>query len=429
MGSATRNDNRHGPSDACFGWPGIGSMSRYLYCVSRLVATLIASPRKAREVLVPQRSGSSCNERRSTERPGRIDLMLCSRPVDMSRMQLIQRGSVTDRLLRMSMLAGALLALLAASVLWSFAWRPAVLISLSLCAAILFGNRRGGFLDVGPWRRGHEGETDVSNVLQRLQAMSFVVVNDVEIGAGNVDHVVIGPTGVFALETKNWSGRVWSEDGRLYRDGHDRSDAIRQAVHGAASIKDRLGCRWVEALLVFPSANVQGDRVDLRWVAGLPIARLVSFITDRPTQLGDKEIARLADLLVGSDSRSGSRGRRLLVATFAAALLVIGLLHLRSADPCGRTLDWSRAASCLGRTVSVDGPVISVRGTSDGVWLNIGNDFGMTPRLSVLVKNASSDELPTAGSRVRVNGSVDLQSDGSTPMMVVSGGEVHELGE
>lgn len=34
----------------------------------------------------------------------------------------------------------------------------------------------------------------------------FVVVNDVRLGFGNIDHVVIGPTGVHVIDAKNWAG-------------------------------------------------------------------------------------------------------------------------------------------------------------------------------------------------------------------------------
>jgi hypothetical protein len=41
----------------------------------------------------------------------------------------------------------------------------------------------------------------------------FYIINDLKTESGNLDHVVIGPTGVFALDTKSWRGVV-SADGK-----------------------------------------------------------------------------------------------------------------------------------------------------------------------------------------------------------------------
>jgi hypothetical protein len=51
------------------------------------------------------------------------------------------------------------------------------------------------------WRRGALGEHVVRDVLESLPE-SFAVLNDVATPCGNLDHVVVGPTGVFAVETK-----------------------------------------------------------------------------------------------------------------------------------------------------------------------------------------------------------------------------------
>ena len=45
------------------------------------------------------------------------------------------------------------------------------------------------------WRRGAQGELSVGALLAALPD-SFYVFNDVTFGFGNVDHIVIGPTGM-----------------------------------------------------------------------------------------------------------------------------------------------------------------------------------------------------------------------------------------
>ncbi|MBR1836591.1 MAG: NERD domain-containing protein [Kiritimatiellae bacterium] len=38
-------------------------------------------------------------------------------------------------------------------------------------------------------------------------------------GGGDVDHVLVGPSGVFAVETKNWAGPVRIDEGRVFAGG------------------------------------------------------------------------------------------------------------------------------------------------------------------------------------------------------------------
>jgi len=60
--------------------------------------------------------------------------------------------------------------------------------------------------------RGASGETTVALALANFPD-DYRVINDLTTESGNLDHVVVGPTGVFLLDTKNWRGVV-SADGK-----------------------------------------------------------------------------------------------------------------------------------------------------------------------------------------------------------------------
>ena len=60
-------------------------------------------------------------------------------------------------------------------------------------------------------RKGAAGEKSVAHTLNKLPD-EFRVANDVATPSGNLDHVVIGPTGVFVIETKDWRG-IMGADG------------------------------------------------------------------------------------------------------------------------------------------------------------------------------------------------------------------------
>lgn len=62
------------------------------------------------------------------------------------------------------------------------------------------------------WRKGAEGERAVGRRLDRLERDGWTVIHDLTVGSrgANIDHLVIGPGGVFVINTKNHLGkRVW----------------------------------------------------------------------------------------------------------------------------------------------------------------------------------------------------------------------------
>lgn len=61
-----------------------------------------------------------------------------------------------------------------------------------------------------PYMAGIAGEEAVVNALKGLDD-SYAVVNDVLLDSrgGNIDHVLLCSKGIFAIETKNYTGEVW----------------------------------------------------------------------------------------------------------------------------------------------------------------------------------------------------------------------------
>ena len=59
------------------------------------------------------------------------------------------------------------------------------------------------------YKGGWEGEKQVAKLLSSTLSDDYYLMNGVHFGGGgDIDHVVLGPNGVFAVETKNWSGRI-----------------------------------------------------------------------------------------------------------------------------------------------------------------------------------------------------------------------------
>jgi hypothetical protein len=70
--------------------------------------------------------------------------------------------------------------------------------------ASLFFLRRYRF-----WKAGIEGEQKVVVALMPLDD-SYFLINDIRLPSsrGNIDHILLNPKGIFALETKNYSGML-----------------------------------------------------------------------------------------------------------------------------------------------------------------------------------------------------------------------------
>lgn len=99
-------------------------------------------------------------------------------------------------------------------------------------------------------KRGERGELIVAQAIERdLLPNGYVVFHDIPIEDGkrrfNVDHLLIGPNGVFAIETKNYSKpkrgevRVAYDGKRVRWNGvAHKEDEARQAVAIAMAAKD-----------------------------------------------------------------------------------------------------------------------------------------------------------------------------------------------
>ncbi len=97
-------------------------------------------------------------------------------------------------------------------------------------------------------RLGWEGEMYIAQELQLLWAKGFRVFHDLPANGFNIDHVVVGPTGVYAVETKTWvkrgaddkSHQVIFNGQRLQFPGYVTDEPVRQAVAQAKWLSDFL---------------------------------------------------------------------------------------------------------------------------------------------------------------------------------------------
>ena len=113
------------------------------------------------------------------------------------------------------------------------------------------------------WRTGAEGERVVATTLDQLP-YEFVVFHDFNTARGNFDHLVIGPTGVFAIETKNWRGTIGANGlGELTQDGTPSSQPyVKKLTCRIMKVREQVialtGCEvFIQGVMVFPKARVE----------------------------------------------------------------------------------------------------------------------------------------------------------------------------
>lgn len=157
-------------------------------------------------------------------------------------------------------------------------------------------------------RLGMEGEQAVGQTLERMRAYGYEVFHDIPAEDFNVDHVLIGPAGVFVIETKTVSKPIRGDfhvryDGeRVLVNGHtpDRNP-LAQARAVADHVRKLLANTLERQIAVRPVVLYPGWFVEKQprgvevWV--LNPKALAAFMVHEDIVLSPREVARLADEL------------------------------------------------------------------------------------------------------------------------------------
>lgn len=145
------------------------------------------------------------------------------------------------------------------------------------------------------WRRGAEGEEEVGRRLDRLPRDQWAVIHDLTIGTegANLDHLVIGPPGVFSVNTKHLTGKVTLYDRAILQNGH-RTSFVRDSVREAAKVQQRLSAAagreievWGVIVLMGCELHVRKRPSDLSVVGRRELPRWFENLPDRVLGPGD----------------------------------------------------------------------------------------------------------------------------------------------
>jgi hypothetical protein len=192
---------------------------------------------------------------------------------------------------------------------------------------------------------GLTGERQVARLLADELPQDFALINGLQLpgAAGDIDHLVLGPTGVFLLETKTMAGRVvCTADGTWHRTRLGRDGTTYDAYIGdpAAQVQRNIfvlrrtlrRCLpdfvhrtplWIEGLVVFPHPKTEletdGSRVPAVLLSGVCI-RICEHVPRR--RLQPQEV----DTLVGALLAEAQPRRLAPVRRTAQALVELALV-------------------------------------------------------------------------------------------------------
>ena len=117
----------------------------------------------------------------------------------------------------------------------------------------------GVHTDERAWRRGATGERATAWWLGRLPA-GWQLFNDIPVGdrGANIDHVLVGPAGVFTVNAKNLTGKVWVASRSILHNGH-KTSFLPKAVHEAKRASRLLSAALDRPIEVYPILAILAD--------------------------------------------------------------------------------------------------------------------------------------------------------------------------
>lgn len=201
------------------------------------------------------------------------------------------------------------------------------------------------------WAAGAEGERRVAHALSALPE-AWTVLHDRFLSPGlssvNLDHVVVGPTGAYFIDAKNWKGAISAWEGNLYqhigpRDARQSVSKHREIdkVHGMAKyMRAETGVPVIPVICLAGRYEAKFDEPQvIRGVWVVAASQVTAWLRAQPVTLEREQVERAAVTLMTSFP-STTTDEHLLAAMGAAS---------QAAHPRRRGARRARAATAAGR--------------------------------------------------------------------------------
>jgi hypothetical protein len=196
---------------------------------------------------------------------------------------------------------------------WAAGWLR--LLVLLVGGAAIWALNRWGFQKLNAieknranMERGAAGENVVGSVLEKFPD-DFCVINGLSTPNGDLDHVVVGPTGVFVLDAKAWRGVVAADGrGELLINGQPTTKPeIRQFMARMMNVREKVLVlapgmdAHFSAVFVFTAARVEAKWGTTGRLNCITDDQLKSYIVEKGfgKKLPAGEVNRIAQAFLG----------------------------------------------------------------------------------------------------------------------------------
>ena len=185
------------------------------------------------------------------------------------------------------------------------------IVACGLVFLYCFWNMLRGRRAIKRYRLDYEAEVEVGSALDQLVTLGYHIFHGIREDNFDIDHVVVGPKGVFAIETKGHprpSKNAGTADATVTYNGHalffpryTDEDTVARAVRQAENLSEWLGSGSGEALSARAVVVIPGWFVKRTTSDGAPVvnpdqfASLFEHIASRP--LTEVQISRIVDLI------------------------------------------------------------------------------------------------------------------------------------
>jgi hypothetical protein len=164
------------------------------------------------------------------------------------------------------------------------------------------------------YQKGFEGEKQVAEALSSTLSDDYLLINDVQLVAdkrSNIDHIVLGPTGIFVLETKNHRGKItcyedsWTGIGQNpCTQARVNASRVYKVIKASGIFISQLP--WIQPVAVFADKNVKLDRRKVpSTVKVLKIDELTNYITEETRHLSAQEIELISKEILNVHANIG----------------------------------------------------------------------------------------------------------------------------
>ncbi len=152
------------------------------------------------------------------------------------------------------------------------------------------------------FRKGATGEAIVGFVLDGFPD-EFRVIHDLTTPYGNVDHMVVGPTGAYIIDTKNWRGVVAADgNGELLINGTPtQKPEIKNLTRRIMGIKEKLKVLssldpYIQGIFAFPSAYIEAKWGTTGYIHCVKDEQLYDYIVEnkKAKKLTQKDIESIS---------------------------------------------------------------------------------------------------------------------------------------